>query len=224
MRLATNYVAGLAGVDDDVRLVELLRAGDERAFAALINRYHTVMLRLASVYVRDRAVAQDVVQDTWLGMLRGLDRFEARSPLKTWIFHILVNTAKTRAVREKRTIPLSALWDPTTTDSFEPAVEPERFLPADAPRWPGHWTSLPPGWDAVPEERLLSGETRSLIHAAIDALPPSQREVVSLRDSEGWTADEVCNILQISETNQRVLLHRGRSRVRRALERYLTGT
>ena len=224
MRLATNDVAGLAGVDDDVRLVELLRAGDERAFAALIDRYHTVMLRLATVYVRDRAVAQDVVQDTWLGVLRGLDRFEARSPLKTWIFHILVNTAKTRAVREKRTIPLSALWDPTTTDSFEPAVEPERFLPADAPRWPGHWTSLPPGWDAMPEERLLAGETRSLIHAAIDALPPSQREVVSLRDSEGWTAEEVCNILQISETNQRVLLHRGRSRVRRALERYLTGT
>jgi RNA polymerase sigma-70 factor (ECF subfamily) len=222
--LATNYVAGSAGVDDDVRLVELLRAGDERAFAALIDRYHTVMLRLATVYVRDRAVAQDVVQDTWLGVLRGLDRFEARSPLKTWIFHILVNTAKTRAVREKRTIPLSALWDPTTTDSFEPAVEPERFLSADAPRWPGHWTSLPPGWDAMPEERLLSGETRSLIHAAIDALPPSQREVVSLRDSEGWTAEEVCNILQISETNQRVLLHRGRSRVRRALERYLTGT
>ena len=223
MRLAPNDVAGLAGVDDDVRLVELLRAGDERAFAALIDRYHTVMLRLATVYVRDRAVAQDVVQDTWLGVLRGLDRFEARSSLKTWIFHILVNTAKTRAVREKRTIPLSALWDPTTTDSFEPAVEPGRFLPADAPRWPGHWTSLPPGWDAVPEERLLSGETRSLIHAAIDALPPSQREVVSLRDSEGWTAEEVCNILQISETNQRVLLHRGRSRVRRALERYLTG-
>jgi RNA polymerase sigma-70 factor (ECF subfamily) len=222
--LATNYVADLAGVDDDVRLVELLRAGDERAFAALIDRYHTVMLRLATVYVRDRAVAQDVVQDTWLGVLRGLDRFEARSPLKTWIFHILVNTAKTRAVREKRTIPLSAFWDPTATDSFEPAVEPGRFLPADAPRWPGHWTSLPPGWDAVPEERLLSGETRSLIHAAIDALPPSQREVVSLRDSEGWTAEEVCNILQISETNQRVLLHRGRSRVRRALERYLTGT
>ena len=224
MRLATNDVAGLVGVDDDVRLVELLRAGDERAFAALIDRYHTVMLRLATVYVRDRAVAQDVVQDTWLGVLRGLDRFEARSPLKTWIFHILVNTAKTRAVREKRTIPLSALWDPTTADSFEPAVEAGRFFPADAPRWPGHWTSLPPGWDAVPEERLLSGETRSLIHAAIDALPPSQREVVSLRDSEGWTAKEVCNILQISETNQRVLLHRGRSRVRRALERYLTGT
>jgi len=222
--LAPNDVAGSAGVDDDVRLVELLRAGDERAFAALIDRYHTVMLRLATVYVRDRAVAQDVVQDTWLGVLRGLDRFEARSPLKTWIFHILVNTAKTRAVREKRTIPLSALWDPTTADSFEPAVEPGRFFPADAPRWPGHWTSLPPGWDAVPEERLLSGETRSLIHAAIDALPPSQREVVSLRDSEGWTAVEVCNILQISETNQRVLLHRGRSRVRRALERYLTGT
>jgi RNA polymerase sigma-70 factor (ECF subfamily) len=101
-----------------------------------------------------------------------------------------VNTAKTRAVREKRTIPLSALWDPITADSFDSVVEPGRFLPADAPRWPGHWTSLPPGWGAEPEERLLSGETRSLINAAIDSLPPSQREVVTLRDSEGWTTEE----------------------------------
>jgi len=135
-----------------------------------------------------------------------------------------VNTAKTRAVREKRTIPLSVLWDPITADSFDPVVEPGRFLPADTPRWPGHWTSLPTGWGAAPEERLLSGEVRSLINAAIDSLPPSQREVVTLRDSEGWTTEEVCNILQITETNQRVLLHRGRSRVRRALEQYLTGT
>jgi len=214
----------LAATDDDTRLVELLRAGDEQTFVELIDRYHSVMLRLANVYVRDRAVAQDVVQDTWLGVLRGLDRFQARSRLKTWIFQILVNTARTRAVREKRTIPLSVLWDPITADSFDPVVEPGRFLPADAPRWPGHWTSLPPGWGAAPEERLLSGEARSLINAAIDSLPPSQREVVTLRDSEGWTTEEVCNILQITETNQRVLLHRGRSRVRRALERYLTGT
>ena len=224
MRVATYGAASLAAIDDYTRLVELLRAGDEQTLVDLIDRYHSVMLRLAYLYVRDRAVAQDVVQDTWLGVLRGLDRFEARSRLKTWIFQILVNTAKTRAVCEKRTIPMSAWGDPVAADSFESAVEPERFLPADAPRWPGHWTSLPPGWDALPEERLLSGETRSLIHAAIDALPPSQRKVVSLRDSEGWTAEEVCNILQISETNQRVLLHRGRSRVRRALEQYLTGT
>jgi len=224
MRLATNDVAGLAGVADDTHLVELLRAGDEQTFVELTDRYHSVMLRLANVYVRDRAVAQDVVQDTWLRVLRGLDRFEARSRLKTWIFQILVNTARTRAVREKRTIPMSALGDPVVADSVESAIEPERFLPVDAPRWPGHWTSLPPGWGAAPEERLLSGEVRSLIHAAIDSLPPSQRQVVTLRDSEGWTTEDVCNILQITETNQRVLLHRGRSRVRRALERYLTGT
>ncbi len=224
MRVATNDAASLAAIDDDTRLVELLRARDEETFVELIDRYHSVMLRLANVYVRDRAVAQDVVQDTWLGVLRGLDRFQARSRLKTWIFQILVNTARTRAVREKRTIPMSALGDLVTADSFDSVVEPGRFLPADASRWPGHWTSLPPGWGAAPEERLLSGEARSLINAAIDSLPPSQREVVTLRDSEGWTTEEVCNILQITETNQRVLLHRGRSRVRRALERYLTGT
>jgi RNA polymerase sigma-70 factor, ECF subfamily len=116
------------------------------------------------------------------------------------------------------------VWDASTTDVFEQAVEPECFVPADADRWPRHWALLPLGWGVAPEERLLSGETRSLVHAAINALPPGQRQVVSLRDSQGWTAQEVCNILQISENNQRVLLHRGRARVRRALERYLTGT
>ena len=118
-------------------------------------------------------------------MLRGLDRFEARSRLKTWIFQILVNTAKTRAVCEKRTIPMSALGNLVAADSFESAVESERFLPTDAPRWPGHWTSLPPGWGAAPGERLLSGEARSLINAAIDSLPPSQRKVVT-RVRRGW--------------------------------------
>ena len=225
MRCAASVEAhSPPGDDDDTRLVELLRAGDERAFVALIEKFHLPMLRLASAYVGDRAVAEEVVQDTWLGVLRGLDRFEARSSLKTWIFHILVNIARTRGVREKRTIPWSQVWDPGATDAFEPAVEAGRFRPADAPRWPGGWISFPASWGEMPEERLLSGETRGLIQAAIDALPASQREVVSLRDRDGWTAAEVCDVLQISETHQRVLLHRGRSHIRRALEQYLSGT
>lgn len=210
-------------VSDDTGLVELLRAGDERAFAALIDRYHTAMVRVAIVYVGDPAVAEDVVQDAWLAVLRGIARFEARSSLKTWIFHILGNTAKTRAAREKRTVPLSIVGDSLLPHAFEPAVERERFLPADASQWPGHWVSIPPAWSAGADERLLAGEMQGTIQAAIDALPASQREVVFLRDAQGWSADEVCNVLQISKTNQRVLLHRGRSRVRRAVERYLTG-
>jgi RNA polymerase sigma-70 factor (ECF subfamily) len=208
--------------ESDEHLVALLRAGDESAFAQLVEVHHATMLRLAMGYVHDQQVAEEVVQEAWLGVLRGLDRFEERSSLKTWIFHILANTAKTQAVRERRSMPLSALPDPPA-ESFEPAVEPERFLPLDAPRWPGHWVSFPQGWGDAPEERLISWETKSQIRAAIDALPPSQREVVSLRDVHGCSAEEVCSALRISEANQRVLLHRGRSRVRRALELYLTG-
>ena len=224
MRPASGPVSGLPGANDDARLVELLQAGDERAFARLIDSYHSAMLRLAAVYVRDRAIAQDVVQDAWLGVLRGIDRFEGRSSLKTWIFRILVTIARRHAAREKRTLPLSAVWDAFAGGAFEAAVEPDRFLPAGDPRWPGHWVSIPLAWSNAPDEWLLAGETRRMIQAAIDALPSSQREVVCLRDAQGWSADEVCNILRISETNQRVLLHRGRSRVRRALERYLGGT
>ncbi len=216
-RVPTEYA-------DDAGLVERLRSGEEQAFIELIERYHAALLRLARVYVRDTAVAQDVVQDTWLAVLRGLDRFEARSSLKTWIFRILINIARTRATREQRSVPLSTLLDSMSADAFEPAVEPERFLARDAPRWPGHWVSLPMDWEVGPEVRFLARETRTEIQAAIDALPANQRAVMSLRDAAGWTAAEVCNILQISETNQRVLLHRGRSRVRRALERYLTRT
>src|SRR5215471_2500405 len=193
-------------MDEDGRLVESLRSGDERAFTALIDRYHNAMLRLAIVYVGDPAVAQDVVQDAWLGVLRGLDRFRAHSSLKTWIFRILIFTAKTTAARERRTIPLSAFCDRSVDDSFEPAVAPERFLPPAAPRWPGHWASLPADWADAPEAWVLSLETRSIIRSAVDALSPSQRAVLSLRDYEGCTAAEVCNILEISETNQRVLV------------------
>jgi len=209
-----------AGRADEVELVAALRRGEEAAFVILLERYHGALVRLATVYVGDRALAEEVAQETWLGVLRGLDRFEARSSLKTWIFRILTNRAKTRAQGEGRSVPFSALWS-VETASAEPAVEPERFLPPDHARWPGHWAARPANWEDTPEERLLSWETSARLQQAIGALPPSQREVLTLRDVEGWTAGEVCNALGISETNQRVLLHRARSKVRRALERYL---
>jgi RNA polymerase sigma-70 factor (ECF subfamily) len=176
------------------------------------------MLGVARIYVSSRAVAEEVIQETWVGVLRGIDRFEGRSSLKTWIFRILTNTAKTRAEREGRTIPFSAL-EPNRVP--EPAVAPERFLADGDPRWPGHWAVAPASWAGLPEDRLLRKETRELVAGAIEALPASQRAVISLRDIEGWESAEVCNVLDVTETNQRVLLHRARSRVRRELESYL---
>lgn len=205
---------------DDALLLAALRQGDEQAFMQLIERYHAQLLRLAQIFVGSLAVAEEVVQETWLGVLQGLDRFEGRSSLKTWIFRILTNRAKTRGQREGRSIPFSALATPGE-DPFEPAVEPERFLPADDPQYPHHWASFPRSWDALPETTLLAQETRAVIQQSVDGLPPSQREVITLRDIEGWTATEVCEALGVSESNQRVLLHRARSRVRRALEQYL---
>jgi len=204
---------------DDQRLVESLRAGDESAFEMLIDRYHNPLLRLAMFYVPSRAVAEDVVQETWLGVLQGLARFEGRSSLKTWIFRILTNRARTRGQREGRSIPFSEVWNPES-DAAEPAVDADRFLPPDH-EYAGHWMSRPHNWEALPEERLIGQETRAKIQQAIDALPGSQREVITLRDVEGWGSEEVCNILSISESNQRVLLHRARSKVRRMLEQYL---
>lgn len=213
--------AGGAAPPSDRQLIDALRAGDEAAFVVLVEEHHVALLRLAMIYVPSRAVAEDVVQETWLGVLQGIGRFEARSSLKTWIFRILTNRAKTRGAREGRSIPFSALR-PDDAEAADPAVEPARFHAADQ-RWAGHWASAPHGWDAVPEERLLSRETRAQLEAAIAALPPSQRAVLVMRDVEGWPSDEVCNVLEISETNQRVLLHRARSKVRRALEQYLSG-
>jgi RNA polymerase sigma-70 factor, ECF subfamily len=195
----------------DASLVERLRARDEAAFEEVVHRYHPSLLRFARQFVPTAALAEDVVQETWLGVLKGIDGFEGRSSLKTWIFRILANTAKTRAQREGRSIPFSTLDE--GEGGFEPAVERDRFLGT------GHWATPPRAW---PEERLLSAETRSILEQAIAALPPTQRVVVSLRDVEGWSADEVRNALEVSETNQRVLLHRGRAKVRRALEQYLT--
>jgi RNA polymerase sigma-70 factor (ECF subfamily) len=207
---------------DERALVDALRAGDERAFAALVDAYGPAMLRLAQGFVRTRAVAEEVVQETWLGVLKGLDRFEKRSSLKTWIFRILTNVAKTRGEREGRSVPFSSLAGPAgESEHAASIVGLDRFAPAGEPAAPGMWASPPSSWDEVPEERLLSAETRAVVEAAIAGLPDAQRTVISLRDVQGWTADEVCNVLDVSETNQRVLLHRARTKVRRALEQYL---
>jgi len=202
---------------EDLLLVRRLRAGDEQAFMELVERYQPSMLRIARMYVSTRAVAEEVVQDAWLGVLRGLDGFEGRSSLRTWIFRILVNIAKSRGAREARSVPFSSLGE----DESGPTVDPDRFRPDDDPRWPGHWAAPPAGWEGVPEERLLAGETLARVDEAIEALPPNQRAVIRLRDVLGWTSTEVCNALDLSETNQRVLLHRARAKVRRALEGYL---
>ena len=202
---------------DDPAVIAALRAGDEGVFADLMRMYNASLLRVAQIYVASRSVAEDVVQDTWIAVFNGIDRFEGRSSLKTWIFRILTNIAKTRGQREGRTVPFSALERPETVP--ESAVDPSRFLPADHERWPGHWASKPQPW---PEERLLAAETLAVVERAIEALPPAQRAVISLRDLEGWSAEEARNALGVSETNQRVLLHRARSKVRQALEDYLS--
>ena len=207
--------------EDEQRLVDSLRAGDESAFEMLVDLYHTPLLRLAMLYVHSRAVAEEVVQETWLGVLQGLARFEGRSSLKTWIFRILTNRARTRGQREGRSIPFSSVWNPES-DAGEPSVEVDRFFPPSHAS-AGHWVSFPHNWDALPEERLIGQESRAKIQQAIDALPGGQREVIRLRDVEGWTSEETCNVLEITETNQRVLLHRARSKVRRTLEQYLDG-
>src|SRR5947209_6057295 len=209
--------AGVVASVDDLYLVEQLRRGNEAAFEALIDRYATIMLRLARVYVTAWVVAEEVVQETWMAVLEGLNRFEGRSSLKTWMFRILTNCAKTRAQREGRCVAFSLLAS-SDSDSDEPAVDPDRFQGADQ-EWPGHWVSLPSNWEELPEHHLLSQEIRTKIEKAIAALPPSQCEVITLRDIEGWTSEETCHFLGLSEANQRVLLHRARSKVRGALEK-----
>jgi RNA polymerase sigma-70 factor (ECF subfamily) len=206
--------------DPDLALVERLRARDEAAFAELVDRYGATMLRVARMHVRDRQVAEEVVQETWLAVLDGIDRFEGRSSLKTWLFTILTNRAKTRATRERRTVPVSALVA-REAGGTEPAVDPDRFVDAAAERFASSWSAPPAAWSTLPEERLLSQETLARVADAIEALPEAQREVIRLRDVEGWSAPEVAAALEVSDGNQRVLLHRARSKVRAALEDYL---
>jgi RNA polymerase sigma-70 factor (ECF subfamily) len=203
----------------EAELVDSLRAGNEAVFGALVDRYHSALVRVALGYVRERSIAEEVAQETWLAVLQGIGRFEQRSSFQTWLFKILTNRAKSRGQREARSVPLSALGTDLGPD--EPAVDPDRFRPPDAPQWPGGWADPPRSWAGNPEERLLASETRRLILEVISELPPAQRIVITLRDIEGWTAEETCNALDLSDTNQRVLLHRARSKVRQALERYL---
>ncbi len=201
---------------EDLQLVERLRAGDEDAFMMLVETHQAMMLRIARMYVSSQAVAEEVVQDAWIGILQGLPKFEGRSSLRTWMYRILANIAKTRGVREGRSQPFSALVDPDTSPSV-----PEMWFRASDDRFPDHWSTLPNDWRGVPEDRLLAGETIRIVGEAIDGLPPVQAEVIRLRDVLGWTSEEVRNVLDLSETNQRVLLHRARSRVRRAVDGYL---
>jgi RNA polymerase sigma-70 factor (ECF subfamily) len=202
----------------DLRLVERLRAGDEDAFVEAVRLYGGPMLRVARLFVSTRAVAEEVVQEAWLGVIAGIDRFEGRSSFKTWLFRILTNTAKTRGEREGRTVPFSSLA-PAELAGDEPSVEPERFLP-DGARWAHYWASAPRRFDELPEGKLLSNETLAVAQAAIDRLPSVQRAVMTMRDVAGFEPEEVCDALGLSEGNQRVLLHRARAKVRGALERY----
>jgi RNA polymerase sigma-70 factor (ECF subfamily) len=203
---------------EDARIVAALRAGDEQTFVLLVQEHGPTMLRVASLYVRNRAVAEEVVQDAWMGVLKGIDRFEGRSTFKTWLFRVLTNTATTRAVREGRTIPFSALAGEELAGD-EPAVDADRFL-SQGDRWANHWASSPFRFDDLPEGRLLASETVAVAQAAIEALPEVQRAVITMRDVAGFSSEEVCGKLELSEGNQRVLLHRARTKVRVALERY----
>lgn len=214
----------MTAVDQDARaeeaLLARLRAGDETAYGELVEQLTPSMLRVARMYVSSQAVAEEVVQETWLAVLNGLDRFERRASLRTWIFTILMNRAKTRGVRERRTVPFATLAA-SEASADEPAVDPDRFLPADDDRAPRHWATPPRRWSEDPEAALASKETLALVTDAISQLPQMQRLVITMRDLEGLSSQEVRNVLQITETNQRVLLHRARAKVRAALEEHL---
>jgi RNA polymerase sigma-70 factor (ECF subfamily) len=199
----------------DAEIVAALKRGEQSVFADLVDAYSPGLMRMALMYVRDRAVAEEVVQETWIAVLRGIDRFEGRSSLKTWIFRILINTAKTRGQRESRSVPFSA----AAGGDDEAAVDPDRFLDASH-RHAGGWMLGPSEWP-TPEEELLQGETRDAILAAIEELPESQRAVITMRDVEGFGPEEVSEALGITDGNQRVLLHRARSKVRGAIEAHL---
>jgi RNA polymerase sigma-70 factor (ECF subfamily) len=207
-----------ASPSDECCLIQRLRNGEETAFVALLEAHGPLLRRLARTYASE-SVAEDVVQETWIAVLRGLDGFAGRASLRTWIIGILKNVARRRAQRDRQYVPLGTIGDRIGQE--EPSVDPDRFR-SDG-EWSGHWISYPRRWDEQPEERFLSSEGVDIAIEAIRALPPVQREVISLRDLEGWSSDEVSEALSISRGNQRVLLHRGRSRVRAALELAMGG-
>jgi RNA polymerase sigma-70 factor (ECF subfamily) len=207
----------MAALPPDSELVPRLRAGDAATFRDVVARYQPMMTRVAETYVPSRAVAEEVVQDTWIAVVRGLDGFEGRSSLKTWMFRILANQARSRGERERRTVPLSSL---STELDDEPSVPPERFT---GPAGRGIWAQPPERWTDQPESRILSDATFAVVASTVGTLPENQRRVLVLRDIEGWTSEEVCDLLELSEVNQRVLLHRARSRLRAALEADMRG-
>src|SRR5829696_2113109 len=210
-------LAGREASAAEADLLARLRAGDEAAFEALVARHYGTMLAVAQTYVKGRSVAEEVVQETWLAVIQGLARFEGRASLKTWILSILVNKAKTRGVRESRVVPFAAL----AAADDAPAVAPERFRgPEDA--FPGHWRAYPGNWQAA-DVAVEDRETLRVAMRAIAGLPPAQQTVIRMRDVEGYSSEEVCSALDVSEGNQRVLLHRARSKVRAALEEHLDG-
>ena len=201
-------------------LIEQLRNGDEAAFIGLLDRYHAALIRLALTHVSDHSVAEEVVQETWLAVLEGINQFEGRSSLKTWIFKILTNKAKTRGVRERRHMSVSPL--DLNDENDEPAVDPSQFRSTG--HWADYWDVSPQPWDEeTPEKRLLTQESAAYLRQAIAQLPATLQQVLILRDVEGLSSKDVCDMLCLSEGNQRVLLHRARSRVRRALDQYMTG-
>jgi RNA polymerase sigma-70 factor, ECF subfamily len=201
---------------DDRALVDRLRAGDEGTFLRIVEKNHRAMVRAAMGYVSSEGVAEEVVQEAWIGILQGLDKFEGRCPLRAWMFRILVNCSKMRGGREARSVPFTALESESSEGERRPV---ESFRPPDDPRWPGHWAQAPERWT---DERLADAEALVRIKAEIEKLPPNQRQVITLRDIQDWDSAEVCEALEISEANQRVLLHRARTRVRQALAGWAT--
>lgn len=198
-------------------MLSALRAGDERAFARLVDELSPGLKRMARLYVSTDAAADEVVQETWLGVVKGLDGFEGRASLKTWVFRILINIAKTRGVRDSRSVPFSSAFD-SARDAQGELLDPDRFFGGDHDRYPGHWAIGPTPW---PDDALETSESIRTIRETVERLPGSQREVITLRDIVGCTAEETCNALGLSESNQRVLLHRARTKVRAALEQEL---
>jgi RNA polymerase sigma-70 factor (ECF subfamily) len=209
-------------VSDEGLLIQRLRQREERAFVELVERYYSYLLPLADFYVSNRAVAEEVVQEAWLAVLKGIDRFEGRSSFRTWISRIVMNLARTRAVRESRMVPFSDFADDEAGHA-EPAVDPERFRGA-TDEYPDHWSVAPRAWNSNPEAELLTSETMGVVDSALKMLPKAQSLVLTMRDVNGWSPEEVCNALGISETNQRVLLHRARSRVRGILENHYSNS
>lgn len=218
---ASDSGAAQVVAPDDRSVIDALRHGNEGAFERLVDQYHPSLRRVARLYIANRAVADEVVQDTWLGVIQGIWAFERRSSLKTWIFRILINRAKTRAAREGRMVPFPRF--DAAVEAAEAVIAPDHFQPVDHSTEPGRWTHPPPDLGASPERWLLAQEARRHLQSAIAALPEHQRLVLILRDVEGCSTEEVCNALGFQETNTRVLLHRARAKVRAVLEPYLKG-